>query len=124
MHIHDSKGMNFLKAIPWVILGIAGAALLALIFGLVVMALWNWLMPEIFGLPVISYWQAWGLVLLAHILFKGPGSRHEKHDHDNDWGKDEWKQKFKEKFTSKCGEHEGFQSHYNDLQEDEDEFNE
>ena len=39
---------------------IAGLALLALL-GWVVMLLWNWLMPEIFGLPSVSYWQAWGL---------------------------------------------------------------
>ncbi|HKJ86096.1 MAG TPA: hypothetical protein VKA06_08465 [Spirochaetia bacterium] len=34
------------------------------------MALWNWLMPEIFGLTRITYWQAWGLFLLFSILFK------------------------------------------------------
>ncbi len=50
--------------------GIVLAAAMALLFGLIVMALWNWLMPEIFGLPLLGYWQAWGLVLLAHILFK------------------------------------------------------
>lgn len=43
---------------------------LAFVFGLVVMALWNWLMPEIFGLSRITYWQAWGLFLLFSILFK------------------------------------------------------
>jgi hypothetical protein len=49
---------------------------IALLLGLVVMVLWNWLMPDLFGLKQLSYWQAWGLVLLAHILFKaGPGGR-------------------------------------------------
>jgi len=38
--------------------------------GLVVMSLWNWLMPEIFGLPQISMIQAMGLLLLFSI-FKG-----------------------------------------------------
>lgn len=33
--------------------------------------LWNWLMPEIFGLKAITFWQAWGLVFLSGILFKG-----------------------------------------------------
>ncbi len=46
------------------------------LFGIVVMLLWNWLMPEIFHLPAIGYWQAWGLVLLSHILFKSWGGRH------------------------------------------------
>lgn len=31
--------------------------------------LWNWLMPEMFGLKALSYWQAWGLFLLFAILF-------------------------------------------------------
>lgn len=48
------------------------AAGFAFLFGWVVMLLWNWLMPEIFGLPRIGYWQGWGLVLLSHILVK-PG---------------------------------------------------
>jgi len=38
--------------------------------GLVVMSLWNLLMPEIFGLPQISMIQAMGLLLLVSI-FKG-----------------------------------------------------
>lgn len=42
-------------------------------FGWVIMALWNWLMPEIFGLPEINYWQGWGLLALSSILFKGWG---------------------------------------------------
>lgn len=50
--------------------GILGIALLALL-GWVVMALWNWLMPEIFGLKRLGYWQAWGLLVLSWILFKG-----------------------------------------------------
>ncbi len=48
----------------------------AFLFGLFVMLLWNWLMPDIFGLPRIDYWHAWGLVLLSHILFKSWGGRH------------------------------------------------
>ena len=44
---------------------------LVFLFGWVVMLLWNWLMPEIFGLKQISYWQGWGLLVLSSILFKG-----------------------------------------------------
>jgi len=43
---------------------------LIFLFGWVVMLLWNWLMPEIFGLKQVSYWQAWGLLVLSSILFK------------------------------------------------------
>jgi len=53
--------------------GILGIGLLFL-FGWVVMLLWNWLMPEIFGLPQVTYWQAWGLLALSCILFKSWGS--------------------------------------------------
>jgi hypothetical protein len=41
------------------------------IFGAVVMLLWNALMPQIFLLPSLNYWQAAGLLLLARILFGG-----------------------------------------------------
>ena len=37
----------------------------------VVSALWNSLMPSIFGLHTISYWQALGLMALSWILFGG-----------------------------------------------------
>ena len=36
-----------------------------------VYALWNWLMPEIFGVKEIGYWQALGLMALSWILFRG-----------------------------------------------------
>jgi hypothetical protein len=44
--------------------------LMVLLFGGPLMILWNWLMPTIFNLPIISFWQACGLQLLATILFK------------------------------------------------------
>ena len=37
----------------------------------VTMWLWNWLMPEIFRLPAIGFWQAVGILLLSQILFRG-----------------------------------------------------
>lgn len=33
--------------------------------------IWNWLMPELFGLPTISYLQALGLRIIASLLFGG-----------------------------------------------------
>ena len=58
-----------LKIFLGVLLGF-GILVLLFIFGWIVMLLWNWLMPEIFGLTTLSYWQAWGLLLLSSILFK------------------------------------------------------
>jgi hypothetical protein len=34
--------------------------------------LWNWLMPTLFGLHPITFWQALGLIGLSWILFRGP----------------------------------------------------
>ena len=42
----------------------------ALILGLPLMWLWNWIMPELFYLNTITFWQAVGLNLLTGILFR------------------------------------------------------
>lgn len=39
--------------------------------GLLVMYLWNWLLPPLFGWPAIRFWQALALLLLCRILFGG-----------------------------------------------------
>lgn len=54
---------------------VAGIALIGL-FGLVIMKLWNTLMPELFGLKTITYWQGWGLFLLSCIFFRRFGGGH------------------------------------------------
>ena len=41
------------------------------VFGAAVMLLWNALLPGLFALPVLSYWQAAGILLLARIIFGG-----------------------------------------------------
>ena len=40
-------------------------------FGQAVLQLWNWLMPELFGLRPLRFWQAVGLMALSWILFGG-----------------------------------------------------
>ncbi len=51
-----------------VVLAVVGIAVL----GLVVMALWNWLVPALFfGMKEITYLQALGILVLAKILFGG-----------------------------------------------------
>ena len=42
----------------------------ALVLGLPLMWLWNWIMPELFYLNTITFWQAVGLNLLTGILFR------------------------------------------------------
>jgi len=50
---------------------IVGIALFITIGGTVVMLLWNWLLPTLFGLKSITFWQAIGLLALCRILFGG-----------------------------------------------------
>ena len=45
-------------------------AALGLILALPTMWLWNWLMPTIFELKEITFWQSLGLLLLSGLLFK------------------------------------------------------
>ena len=68
---HGWRNFSPLAIAGMVVGGIVLGVVLAFLFGWVVMLLWNHLMPAIFGLPVISYWQGWGLVLLSQILLKG-----------------------------------------------------
>jgi hypothetical protein len=81
--------------------GVVIAAALALFFGWIVMLLWNWLMPDIFKLPTITYWQGWGLVLLSHILVKGGFGPGRGMGHAR-WGRkrgEEWKTKMEDRFA-------------------------
>lgn len=53
-----------------VLLALGVIALLGILLGLPLQLLWNWLMPTIFNLPTITFWQAMGLNIMASILFK------------------------------------------------------
>ena len=61
--------MKTVRIIGVALVGVSFAVLFALLFGYIVMRLWNWLMPTIFGLRTITYWQGFGLTVLAKILF-------------------------------------------------------
>jgi len=41
------------------------------LMGFIVMSLWNWLLPALFGFKIITYWQAVGLIILCKLLFSG-----------------------------------------------------
>src|SRR5215510_7974573 len=56
-------------------LGLLGIALFAFLGGFIVMQLWNWLLPPLFGWHAITFWQAWGVLALCRILFGGFGLR-------------------------------------------------
>lgn len=52
-------------------LAVVGLAAFIAVGGFVVQQLWNWLMPAIFGLRAITFWQGLGLLALCRILFGG-----------------------------------------------------
>ena len=88
----------------WLIpIGIVGIAAFMFIGGTVVQWLWNWLMPALFGLPTVTFWQAAGLLTLSRILFggfgKGYGSRGR-------WGRDmssDERERFRQRMRDRCG---------------------
>jgi hypothetical protein len=98
---HENGNWLQRKWTEWSLLGKAGIIVTALVgvtafFGLfaaITMWLWNWLMPTIFNLPAIGFWQAVGLLILSHILFKG--------GHVGRAGKSRWK---KAKIRKQIGE--------------------
>jgi hypothetical protein len=73
---HKARSKKIGTIIGWVILGIIGVTAFAVLFGYVVMLLWNWLMPELFGLAEIGFWKAVGIILLAKLIFGGFGGGH------------------------------------------------
>jgi len=54
-------------------LAILALLLFVAIGGVVVMQLWNWLLPPLFGWRLVTFWQALGLLALCRILFGGFG---------------------------------------------------
>ena len=74
-----------------------------------VMLLWNWLIPVIFGLKAITYFQALGLFLLSRILLGSFGFGNKKPPFANPKIRekmmkltDEERQQFKEEWKNRC----------------------
>ena len=70
--------------VGYLICVIIAAAIVAIgldfILAVPIMYLWNWLMPKIFGLCEIGYWQAFGLYLLISMLFGRFNANTNKND--------------------------------------------
>ena len=66
------------ETITRVLLALGVIALLGILLGLPLQLLWNWLMPTIFNLPKITFWQAMGLNIMASILFKDNSIKNDK----------------------------------------------
>ncbi|WP_187632065.1 MULTISPECIES: hypothetical protein [Hymenobacter] len=66
--------------------------------GYVTMHLWNWLLPALFNLPLIGFWQALGLLVLSRILFGGWGRGGKGH---KGWARHrrQWKHKMESRMA-------------------------
>ncbi len=106
------------KSTFWYIRRGVGIALMGVLtvglLGFVVMSLWNWLLPALFGMKVISYWQGMGLLILSRILLGAfhshhrPGLHHRKRMFER-WEKmtPEERERFRQGFRRHyCGHHE------------------
>jgi len=93
MRTHSRK----LLAGRYFVIGVFGlAALTALIF-----FLWNWLVPAIFNGPVITFWQAVGILILSKILFSGFG---RPRSHSSGYPHSDWRKRFEEKMKNMSDE--------------------
>jgi|GEM_PF-398466 len=112
-----------MKRFTWVklIKGIVCAVAIVAVIGTVTKYLWNWLMPELFNLPVITFWQALGLFLLSKLLLSGfhkGGGGHRKHWRDKMAEKmkhmsPEEREKMREKFQ-KCWSKAKYEDFFNE----------
>jgi hypothetical protein len=86
-----------MKGFFYLLFGIA----FVLVFGYIVMSLWNWLIPDIFDGPTVTYVEALGVLLLSKILFGslhcGSG-RHKCCNHDGH--KTHWRKKWEKKMSN------------------------
>ena len=93
---------HFLFA-PLILVAIVG-------FSYLTMVLWNALLPVIFHLPVITFWQAAGLLVLSRLLFGGPGHHgFGPHRHFGNPFRDKWETMTsveREEFLKRRHEHE------------------
>ena len=82
------------KKLLWVVpAAIAGMALFVFIGGEIVMRLWNWLLPPLFGWHQIAFWQALGLLVLCRILFGG--------FHGHGGGRIGWRRRMRERMLER-----------------------
>src|SRR5580698_7087035 len=82
------KNYRLLKGVKIIVIVIVAS----FVFGFVIMHLWNWLMPAIFGLRLITFWQALGLFVLSKIIFGGFHRHHGDRRH--------WRQHMKERWEN------------------------
>ena len=80
------------------------------VIGLATQLLWNWLVPVLFGGPMVTLWQALGLLLLSMLLLWPFGKRHYGGHPRRGYLKERWgsmteeeKERLRSKMREKCG---------------------
>jgi hypothetical protein len=93
------------KVLGFILLAIIGV----LVFSGIVMLLWNALLPELFHFPVITFWQALGLLILTKLLFGGFRGGGPRGGRWKDKMKQRWmnmtpeqREKFKQEWGRRC----------------------
>jgi len=105
--MRNHRGRWAVKGIGILVIVVAVIA----VAGLIVMLLWNRLVPALFHGPELQYWQAVGLLILSRLLFGGLRGRGGWHGH---WRQRMWRERWeqmtpeerarlREKFMSRCG---------------------
>src|SRR6266705_3758568 len=97
---------RFLRVLKFVVI----AALIIAVLSFVVMRLWNWLTPALFGWHMITFWQAVGILILSKILLGGFRGRPGWHPYWRRRMMERWehmtpeeREKFKEGMRGRCG---------------------
>lgn len=107
---HKMRGKSPGVIAAMILFGVIAITGLAILFGFVIMWLWNALMPDLFGLTAITYWQGVGLFILAKILFggMGSGSSSKSKKSSDDWKCEEDQKKKKKSDFSKWKHYDKF----------------
>ena len=89
---------------------IIGMALFIAIGGVIVMQLWNWLLPPLFGWRLLTFWQAVGMLALCRILFGGVSGRGMRRSYSGRRMAERWehmtpeeREKFRQGMRGRCG---------------------
>jgi hypothetical protein len=108
-HRHSRKHW-LVKAPLFLVIGAAAA----LLFTFVTMSLWNALIPQLFGLKLLSFWQTLGLLVLSWLFFgrfRGLGhGHHMKHRLAERWMRMDPEER--DKFRQQMHEHWGHRHHH------------
>ena len=104
--------MRIKRFMKWYIvipIGLVAFAVFVAVGGWIVMTLWNWLLPPLFGWPQITIWQGFGLLALCRILFGGVGScgrGHGRSRHMTPEEREQFRRRMRERFFGRSGENQ------------------